>query len=48
MLLCGKGGVPFDRLRLAHLVQQDDLDSSLAAGIIQWTSDLAPVLRRSS
>jgi len=42
-VLCGRVGVPFDRLRLAHLLADQTLDPELVDGIVAWTTYLADV-----
>lgn len=44
-LLCGKVGVPFDRLRLAHLLAEATLEPDLVTAIEIWIESLAPVIR---
>jgi hypothetical protein len=42
-VLCARVGVPFDRLRLAHLLAEASVDAELVEAIIGWTMGLADV-----
>lgn len=44
LLLCARGGVPFDRLRLAHLIDPVDVGDELLSAIKEWTEELEPAL----
>lgn len=43
-VLCAKVGVPFDRLRLAHLLGDEPQDPELRERAVQWIESLAPYL----
>ena len=42
-VLCARVGVPFDRLRIAHLLTDASLDPELVNEIVSWTANLAEV-----
>lgn len=44
LLLCAKGGIPFDRLRIAQLVRREAVPDEVLKGMIDWTRDIAPRL----
>lgn len=43
-ILCGKGGLPLDRLRLGQLVRPEDLEPLLRTEILAWTEGIAASL----
>lgn len=43
-MLCARVGVPFDRLRLAQLLQGIEPEEALRVAIVGWTESLAPSL----
>lgn len=43
-ILCGRVGVPFDRLRIAQLLAEAELEGAFRDQLIDWTSPLAALL----
>jgi hypothetical protein len=44
LLLCAGVGVPFDRLRIAHLLADAGIDPTLMAAMSEWTAAFAAIL----